>query len=129
MSLGLTTAVRGWAHQRVRRAWQRRGALALALYPLHLLHRAWRGCAPWAYRMGRQSTGASAGTRDRRGQPHRGGTGKTPLVIELVAALRQRGWSPGVVSRGFGGRSTHATLVEVTSMRANAATSRCLIAT
>jgi hypothetical protein len=45
MSLGLKTAVRSWAHQRVRRAWQRRGVLALLLYPLHLVHRAGAACA------------------------------------------------------------------------------------
>lgn len=32
-----------------------------------------------------------------------GGTGKTPLTIALAAALRERGWHPGVVSRGHGG--------------------------
>jgi tetraacyldisaccharide 4'-kinase len=112
MSLGLTTAVRGWAHQRVRRAWQRRGALALALYPLHLLHRAWRGLRTLAYRMGANPPVHLPVPVIVVGNLTVGGTGKTPLVIELVAALRQRGWSPGVVSRGFGGRSTHATLVE-----------------
>ena len=32
-----------------------------------------------------------------------GGTGKTPLVLGLIEALRKRGWKPGVVSRGYGG--------------------------
>ena len=44
-----------------------------------------------------------------------GGTGKTPLVIALVAALRERGWKPGVVSRGFGGSAQQITRVDAQS--------------
>jgi tetraacyldisaccharide 4'-kinase len=40
-----------------------------------------------------------------------GGTGKTPLVIWLVEQLRQAGFSPGIVSRGYGSR--HQLPVEV----------------
>jgi len=41
-----------------------------------------------------------------------GGTGKTPLVSWLVEVLREEGFSPGVVLRGYGGRlSKTGTLV------------------
>jgi len=33
-----------------------------------------------------------------------GGTGKTPLVIWLGQFLRQHGFNPGIISRGYGGR-------------------------
>lgn len=33
-----------------------------------------------------------------------GGSGKTPLVIWLAEHLREWGWHPGIVSRGYGGR-------------------------
>jgi tetraacyldisaccharide 4'-kinase len=32
-----------------------------------------------------------------------GGTGKTPLIVALAAAMSARGFVPGVVSRGYGG--------------------------
>lgn len=32
-----------------------------------------------------------------------GGAGKTPLTLHLVEALRQRGYVPGIISRGYGG--------------------------
>ena len=34
-----------------------------------------------------------------------GGTGKTPLVARLVELLRETGYKPGIVSRGYGGQS------------------------
>jgi tetraacyldisaccharide 4'-kinase len=34
-----------------------------------------------------------------------GGTGKTPLVIWLARWLRQSGYRPGIVTRGYGGRA------------------------
>ena len=33
-----------------------------------------------------------------------GGSGKTPFVIWLVERLREWGWRPGIVSRGYGER-------------------------
>lgn len=40
-----------------------------------------------------------------------GGAGKTPLVAALVDALATRGWSPGVVTSGYGAARADARLV------------------
>jgi len=40
-----------------------------------------------------------------------GGTGKTPFVIALAEQLKRRGWSPGIVSRGYQGTASQPALV------------------
>lgn len=39
-----------------------------------------------------------------------GGAGKTPTVIALVQAMRARGWTPGVISRGHGAAAAREPL-------------------
>ena len=41
-----------------------------------------------------------------------GGAGKTPLTVALVRALRERGFRPGVVSRGYGGTARASMLLD-----------------
>ena len=36
-----------------------------------------------------------------------GGTGKTPVVVALCSALKQAGYNPGIVSRGYGAEPPH----------------------
>jgi len=50
-----------------------------------------------------------------------GGTGKTPVTIWLARELRQRGLVPGIVSRGYGGSRSGA------SMRVDAASDAAIV--
>lgn len=47
-----------------------------------------------------------------------GGTGKTPLVIEIVERLKKRGERPGVISRGYGSSVTAAAARRVSEQSA-----------
>jgi len=49
-----------------------------------------------------------------------GGTGKTPFTIALVHAMQNRGWKPGVVSRGYGRKNS-----EPVSVNADSSTDDC----
>jgi len=56
-----------------------------------------------------------------------GGSGKTPLTIALVEALRLRGWKPGVVSRGYGGVQREPLLLDDMPTPARVGDEPCLI--
>lgn len=94
-------ARRGFARALERAWWQPRpGPLAWLLWPLSLVYRALaalhRACTtPQA--VGRPVIVV--------GNLVVGGAGKTPTVIALLRLLRERGWTPGVVSRGYGRRT------------------------
>ncbi len=44
-----------------------------------------------------------------------GGSGKTPLVIHLALLLQSHGYTPGIISRGYGGKTKHPCLVTTQS--------------
>jgi tetraacyldisaccharide 4'-kinase len=56
-----------------------------------------------------------------------GGTGKTPLTIALAEALRARGFRPGIVSRGHGGRQREPMLLGETPDPSEVGDEPCLI--
>ncbi len=88
------------------RAWQRRGLLAWLLWPLSLLFGAVAALRRLAFRRGWLAVQAAAVPVVVVGNVTVGGTGKTPTVIALVEALRAAGYTPGVISRGYGARIT-----------------------
>lgn len=84
--------------------WQTRNLLALALWPLSQVFGLVVALRRWAY-----ASGWLASTRLPVpvvviGNITSGGSGKTPLVIGLVGVLREAGYHPGIVSRGYGGQ-------------------------
>ena len=85
------------------RAWLRRGALACALWPLSLLFRALAALRVRLFRSGLLASTRLPVPVVVVGNIFIGGTGKTPLTIWLVEALRSAGFTPGIISRGHGG--------------------------
>jgi tetraacyldisaccharide 4'-kinase len=57
-----------------------------------------------------------------------GGTGKTPLVIWLVQQLKQAGWRPGVISRGYAANAETISEVRIDSSAAEVGDEPLLIA-
>jgi tetraacyldisaccharide 4'-kinase len=85
------------------RHWYRLSWLSIALLPAAAVFRTFSALRRAAYR-----TGVFRSERQQVpvvviGNITAGGTGKTPLVIWLCAFLREHGFHPGVVSRGYGG--------------------------
>jgi len=98
-------------HTWLARAWQRRGLVARLLWPASLLYGLARVLAAAAYWIGLKRPQSVGVPVIVIGNLVTGGTGKTPIVIEVVNRLKQRGWHPGVVSRGYGGSAHRARLV------------------
>jgi len=83
--------------------WQRRPtALTIALTPLAALYALLSGMHRAAFRHGWRAATAAPVPVIVIGNLIVGGAGKTPTVIALVHALRTAGWTPGVISRGYG---------------------------
>ena len=85
--------------------WSRRGAIAWLLWPASLLF----AVVVWLRRvlyksriLGSTHPGIPVIVVGNLGA---GGSGKTPLVLRIAEILREQGWRPGIVSRGYGGQA------------------------
>jgi tetraacyldisaccharide 4'-kinase len=86
-------------------AWLERGLLARLLWPLSLLFGLLAATRRALYALHLRRAVRLPVPVIVVGNIFVGGTGKTPLTIWLVQALRQAGYTPGVISRGYGSRS------------------------
>jgi tetraacyldisaccharide 4'-kinase len=77
------------------------------LLPIEILFAAVSGFRRWVYASNMRSSARLACAVIVVGNLSVGGTGKTPLVCWLVDRLRERGYKPGVVTRGYGGSARH----------------------
>ena len=85
------------------RAWQRKNALFyLILVPLSWLFGALVALRRGLYKRGILQSQALTVPVIVVGNLNLGGSGKTPVVMWLVQQLKQRGYKPGVISRGYG---------------------------
>lgn len=84
------------------RQWNRIGPWHLLLWPLSLLFRALVALRRFAYRIGLLASWRAPVPVVVIGNITVGGTGKTPLTLWLAQYLKQQGYQPGIVSRGYG---------------------------
>ena len=87
---------------RLARAWMRRGPLAWLLLPVALLFGVLVAARQWLYRLGALEAQPLPVPVVVVGNVIAGGAGKTPATMAVVRSLKASGYSPGVISRGYG---------------------------
>ena len=96
----------------LRSSWQTRGLVSALLWPLSLVYGAVTAIHRQLYRTGLRSVTRVGVPVVVVGNVTAGGGGKTPTVMEITSHLRGRGLRVGVVSRGYGRRSTDCLEVQ-----------------
>lgn len=113
--------------ERVQASWYGNAPPPLWLRALVPIYAGLRGLHRWSYRVGMLAPQHVPVPVIVVGNLTVGGSGKTPLVLALIDALRARGWKPGVVSRGYRGSAATPMRVADDSDPAVVGDEPCLI--
>ncbi|MEQ4986009.1 tetraacyldisaccharide 4'-kinase [Proteus vulgaris] len=95
----------------IERIWSGKSWFYFLLLPFSWLYGAITLLRRFAYQKGWLSSWKASVPVVVVGNLTAGGNGKTPVVIWLVEQLIQQGFKPGIVSRGYGGKSDHYPLL------------------
>ena len=85
--------------------WQQRNGISLTLRPLSWLYCSIVFVRRWLYRLRVLRSTQLKVPVIVVGNITVGGTGKTPLVVSVVETLKEAGYRPGVISRGYRGKA------------------------
>ena len=121
---GMNVAPSSW----LERQWYRIGPWQLVLLPFSALFWVFSTLRRLAYLRGWLHVQRLAVPVIVVGNISVGGTGKTPLVLWLADWLRQHEYHPGILSRGYGGRSADPQPVEADSDSAQSGDEPLLLA-
>ena len=106
---------------RLQRRWYGTPGWLLALLPLEFLFRSLTAIRRVLFRLRILHSEKIAAPVVVIGNISVGGTGKTPIVVALCAALKKAGYQPGIISRGYGARPPQWPYVVTPQSRANEA--------
>ena len=100
----------GVGYRWIHRVWYEKAPLGWVLLPLSALYGLLSSCRRWLYASGILKTHHASVPVIVVGNITAGGTGKTPTVIWLARTLSERGYKPGIVSRGYGGSKSKSSM-------------------
>ncbi|WP_296403199.1 tetraacyldisaccharide 4'-kinase [Psychrobacter sp.] len=110
------------------KAWQKQAGWLWLLWPFSFLYGIINGIRSKLFRQGILSSYRAPVAVMVVGNITVGGSGKTPLIIELVRYLKNKGIKVGVISRGYGGdESLMPQIVTVNSKPQEVGDEPCLI--
>lgn len=115
------------AAQIVQNAWNNQSKWLMLLRPLSWLYQAGFALNKSLYKLGFKETYTAPVPVMVIGNITVGGSGKTPLLIQLVKYLQQQNVRVGVISRGYGGKGPFPASVSLDSVPAEVGDEPCLI--